>query len=87
MGREEEMGILIELVSVRAGASSKGWRTTESLHVGGCICARAGWKPPEPRSIHLDCCVAKAPFAFWETTRSLLLLLTWGVFHPCCSPC
>lgn len=29
MGREEEMGILIELVSVRAGASSKAWRTTE----------------------------------------------------------
>lgn len=52
------MGILIELVSVRAGESSKGWRTTESLHVGGRICARAGWKPPEPRSIHLDCCVA-----------------------------
>lgn len=49
MGREEEMGILIELVSVRAGASSKGWRTTESLRVGGRVCAGAGWEPPGAR--------------------------------------
>jgi len=44
MGREEEMGILIELVSVRAGASSKGWRTTESLRVGRRVCAGVGWE-------------------------------------------
>lgn len=43
------MGILIELVSVRAGASSKGWRTTESLRVGGRVCAGAGWEPPGAR--------------------------------------
>lgn len=46
MGREEDMGILIELVSVRARASSKGWRTTESLRVGKRVFARAGWEPP-----------------------------------------
>lgn len=49
MGREEEMGILIELVSVRAGASSKGWRTTASLRVGRRACAGAGWEPPGTR--------------------------------------
>lgn len=46
MGREEDMGILIELVSVRARASSKGWRTTESLRVGKRVFAREGWQPP-----------------------------------------
>lgn len=49
MGREEELGILIELVSVRAGASSKGWRTTESLRVGGQACAGAAWESPGAR--------------------------------------
>lgn len=58
MGREEEMGILIELVSVRAGASSKGWGTTASLRVGRRVCAGEGWEPPgawehQPGFLHL----------------------------------
>lgn len=51
MGREEEMGILIEPVSVRAGANSKGWRTTESW------CRQAG-SPQGPGSISLDPCLS-----------------------------
>lgn len=72
MGREEEMGILIELVSVRAGAESKGWRTTESLGVGRVGVPRglgaSAWISACPRS-------AKTLPASQEPSRSLLLLL------------
>lgn len=49
MAREEEMGILIELVSVRDGVSSKGWRTTESFCVGRHVCAGADSEPSGAR--------------------------------------
>lgn len=54
LGRQESngprgrAGILIELVSVRAGAS-KAWRTTERLLAG------AGWDPPGKHPLGFPC--------------------------------
>lgn len=52
MGREEELGILIELVSVRAGASSEDGEPQRAF-----VSALAG-SPQGPRSISPDPCVA-----------------------------
>lgn len=78
-GPRGRAGILIELVSVRAGAS-KAWTTAGSVLVG------AGWHPQGTGSIRSDFHV-QPPSASQDPGRPLILLLPSipPPFHPDCS--
>lgn len=78
-GPRGRAGILIELVSVRAGAS-KAWTTR------GSVLAAADWDPQGTGTIHSDL-HGKPPPASQEPSRPLILLHTSipPPFHPPCS--